>query len=83
VTAFPKKIRMAARRQTDKDRVEPEQWSTEVRHHFWVTTIVSGVVLVAALYVLLSQRYPPEGAKWATGVIGLVVGYWLHRPIKS
>jgi len=66
-----------------KDRVEPEQWSTEVKHHFWVAAVFSGVVLVAALYVLLSERYPPETAKWATGVIGLVVGYWLHRPTKS
>ena len=39
---------------------------------------VSGVVLVAGLYVVLSGSYPDDYVKWAFGVIGVVLGYWLR-----
>jgi len=39
--------------------------------------VVSLVVLAAGLYVILSQVFDPDVQKWAFGVVGTVVGYWL------
>jgi hypothetical protein len=41
---------------------------------------VSAVVLVSGLYVVLSRgyTYPDATTKWAFGVIGVVLGYWLR-----
>ena len=39
--------------------------------------LISLVVLAAALYVILSNKYEDDVKKWAFGVVGLIVGYWL------
>jgi hypothetical protein len=39
---------------------------------------VSGVILIAAGYVILSDAYPDATEKWAFGAIGIVLGYWLR-----
>ncbi len=39
--------------------------------------VISGAILFTALYVLLSEQYSADNTKWATGAIGLVLGYWL------
>lgn len=39
---------------------------------------ISSVVLVAALYIILSGAYPEDYNKWAFGIVGVVVGYWLR-----
>ena len=38
---------------------------------------VSAVVLLAALWVVLSRWYDDTYLKWAFGIIGVIVGYWL------
>jgi len=38
---------------------------------------VSILVLLAALFVILSKRYPEATAKWAYGSLGTILGYWL------
>jgi hypothetical protein len=38
----------------------------------------SAVVLIAALYIILSGAYPEDYNKWAFGIVGVVVGYWLR-----
>jgi hypothetical protein len=43
--------------------------------------IVSIIVLLAGLYVILSKKYPDDTQKWAFGVVGLIIGYWL--PLSS
>ena len=43
--------------------------------------IVSALVLLSALYVILSQNYEADTQKWAFGAVGLIVGYWL--PTKA
>jgi len=43
-----------------------------------VKIVVSAIVLVASLYVILSQKFPDDYNKWAFGMTGLVVGYWLR-----
>jgi len=45
-----------------------------------VQIAISFIVLGAALYIILSKKYPDDTQKWAFGIIGLIVGYWL--PIK-
>ena len=40
--------------------------------------LVSVIILAAGLIVVLSQDYGPETEKWAFGVMGTVVGYWLN-----
>ena len=40
--------------------------------------LVSAVLLIAALWVILAQKYTPTDRHWAYGAVGTVVGYWLH-----
>lgn len=44
---------------------------------FTVRTILSFAIAGAALYVILSRRYPPTDRKWAYGAIGAITGFWL------
>jgi hypothetical protein len=39
---------------------------------------ISLIVLGAALYVILSQNFTDESSKWAFGIVGIVLGYWLR-----
>jgi hypothetical protein len=39
---------------------------------------ISATVLIVALYVILSKEFPDDYNKWAFGMVGLVVGYWLR-----
>jgi hypothetical protein len=38
---------------------------------------VSLVLLCVGLYIILSRSYEAETQKWAFGVVGIVVGFWL------
>lgn len=40
--------------------------------------LISLVVLGSALYVILSQKYEADTERWAFGIIGIVVGFWLQ-----
>jgi hypothetical protein len=46
-----------------------------------VTTVmrvlISLIVLGSGMYVILSDKYPADTQKWAFGIVGLIVGYWL------
>jgi hypothetical protein len=39
--------------------------------------IVSVAILGAVLYMILSKQYAANDAKWACGIVGTVIGYWL------
>lgn len=42
--------------------------------------VISLVVLLSAVFVILSGRgYPDAQQKWAFGVVGTILGYWLKR----
>lgn len=45
--------------------------------HDVMSVLVSVAVLTAALFVILSNRYDDATKKWAYGVAGLVIGFWL------
>lgn len=42
------------------------------------SVMVSFIVLLAALWVILSKWYPPEVEHWAYAMVGTVVGFWLR-----
>jgi hypothetical protein len=48
-----------------------------VSPEYWVRIAVTGILLLAALIVVLTKRYAPEDKNWAYGTIGAIVGYWL------
>ena len=39
---------------------------------------ISLFVLIPSLWVILSGSFPDSTTKWAIGMVGLVVGYWLR-----
>ena len=43
----------------------------------WMRIIVTLTVLLCALYTIFSKHYEADQQKWAFGVIGTVLGYWL------
>ncbi len=43
----------------------------------WMQVIVTLLVLFAGLYVILNPHYAADDKKWAYGIVGTVVGYWL------
>jgi hypothetical protein len=54
------------------------QFTGRERWHFAARAVVSAVVIVACLLVILKGNYPDAITKWAFGMMGLVVGYWLR-----
>ena len=55
-----------------------QQFGFVARFKLIMQGLVSVAVLSAALYVILSGSYPGSHDKWAFGIIGVVVGYWLR-----
>jgi hypothetical protein len=56
------------------------EFSTQDRLNFIARSVVSGLILCAGLFVILSHNYsyPDAIVKWAIGAIGVVIGYWLR-----
>jgi len=54
------------------------QFTNRERWTFIVRVIVSCTLLLAALVVILRNTYPDATTKWAFGIAGLVIGYWLR-----
>ena len=48
------------------------------RGQFLMQVGVSALVLVVAVVIVLSGSYDESYNKWAFGIIGVVVGYWLR-----
>ena len=42
-----------------------------------MSVVVSLVLLAGALYVVLSGTYDQDTQKWAMGIVGMIVGFWL------
>jgi len=45
---------------------------------FVARAVVSVALLATGIFVLLKGGYPDAVTKWAIGVFGLVIGYWLR-----
>jgi hypothetical protein len=39
--------------------------------------LVTFILLMAGLHVILLGQYSPDVQKWAYGIVGSVVGYWI------
>lgn len=52
-----------------------ELWAVRVK--LFVQIGVSAIVLIASFAILFGS-FPDDYKKWAFGMIGLVVGYWLR-----
>ena len=54
------------------------QFTTQERWLFIVRALASVVILGVCFFVILTNSYPDATMKWAFGLVGLVVGYWLR-----
>ncbi len=45
---------------------------------FVMKAAISGVALLAALFVILTRRYELKDKNWAYGTAGTVIGFWLN-----
>ena len=53
------------------------EFTTQERWHFVARAVVSFVFGVPAIFIVWKGQ-PVESVKWATGVIGVIIGYWLR-----
>lgn len=61
-----------------KGTEDKEPSATPSRTITFTRIAVSIIVLGVAIYVILSQRFPDDFSKWAFGVVGVIIGYWLR-----
>jgi hypothetical protein len=40
---------------------------------------MSAIILIPALYVILSKNYSPRDKHWAYATVGTILGFWLRR----
>lgn len=43
---------------------------------FWVRTVLTVIILSAALYIVLSGNFSSDTEKWAFAATGIVLVYW-------
>lgn len=56
----------------------PDQAASDAQTiDLYMPIVVTGVIGLAALYIILSKKFEAESLKWAYGMIGTVVGFWL------
>jgi hypothetical protein len=65
----------------EKEEVWPEDFAAEEPvYRFLIRVVISCVLLGVAIYVLVVDRSSTsEAQKWACGVVGTILGYWLKR----
>jgi hypothetical protein len=57
-----------------------ERSSARAIGHDWMPMAISLLVLLSALFVILSNNnYADAQQKWAFGVVGTILGYWFKR----
>lgn len=54
--------------------------SLGIRYHQIMQGGISTIVLLSALYIVLTGGPDSDTQKWAFGIIGTIVGYWLRVP---
>jgi hypothetical protein len=45
--------------------------------------VITGVILVASLWIILSNKYDADTKKWAFGSTGSVVSFWLGTAVPD
>lgn len=59
----------------------PGKATSDADRKFWGMVIFSIIFTLAALYVILSQKYDDDTKKWAFSIISLIGGVWLGGTI--
>ena len=54
----------------ERERTKQRQWYAQL--------MFSGMMAIAALYVILSKNYPDAVDKWAYSTIAFIMGFWLQ-----
>jgi len=52
-------------------------FSNESDRKFYVKLLFSIIFCIAALYIILSKKYPDDSKKWAFSVLTLIAGVWI------
>jgi hypothetical protein len=55
----------------------PELWSSGMNYPLTAQLVITGGLLVAALFEILTKKYPAQDKQ---GALGTVVGFWLKAP---
>jgi hypothetical protein len=55
---------------------EREQYHTQ-RQQWMVQAGISLIMALAAVFIILSKKYPEDANKWAYSTIAFISGYWL------
>jgi hypothetical protein len=63
--------RRAARAKLGKAVIQPNV------KEFWIPLVFSVILLGASLYVILSGGYDEGTRKWAFGLVGTILGFWM------
>jgi|HubBroStandDraft_1064217.scaffolds.fasta_scaffold561674_1 hypothetical protein len=67
---------MARPKKTGKTTQPDGAWQARITlFRFVMESVVTLVLLVVALYTIVSNG---ENQQWAIGAVGLICGYWLH-----
>lgn len=67
-------------RREKRDTLAPEPWIERAKPvvHLGMQVLLSLVLVAGALFVILSGKYDDATQKWAYGIVGTVIGYWLN-----
>lgn len=52
--------------------------TSPTQQNFFAVFSISVLVLVVALYTILSSQFDSSTKKWAFGAVGVILGRWLH-----
>lgn len=67
-----------------KPKIDLEKMTNNIEKiRFWVIVAFSAIIVGVALYIVLSKNYTDEYVKWAFGMIGIIIGYWLAPGNKT
>lgn len=75
VANYKKAVDSVSRAANRKTTIKPT--SNLLMQSFWIKVGFSIVFCIAALYVVLSNKYEDETRKWAFGVLAIIVGVWV------
>ena len=72
-----------ARRTVDEWRIEAASSARSshqggVGERFWVQVIFSAIILGTALYIIVTKPGDAEAQRWASGAVGVILGFWLR-----
>ena len=60
-----------------------ENLKNQIHATTYIQIIITSILLVASLYIILSQRYAESDLKWAYGTVGTIMGYWLKPSVSD